>query len=124
MTLALSSCGALRGTIDHTVDQGKILVTHVTDEIRALKTETLEEVRETVEEITPKLIESILNADGVAFLIVSVTFLLSLVVVVALILLLGTAWSWWRRIRSDKDSKEQADRKGTLAYSSQTTSDD
>jgi CHASE3 domain sensor protein len=107
LILTLSSCSAVRDAIDHSVDQGKTLVTHVTDEIRDLKTETLEEVRETIEEITPNIVEEILNADGVAFLIVSVAFLLGLVVVTALILLLGTARAWWRRIQSKPNSTTQ-----------------
>lgn len=99
-TLALSSCAALKDTIDHTVDQGKVLVTHVTDEIRDLKTETLEEVRTTIEDVTPQIVESILNADAVAFMIVGITLLGGLVVVIALLLLLGTARAWWRRLSS------------------------
>lgn len=112
LILTLSSCSAVKDAVDHTVDQGKTLVTHVTDEVRDLKTEVLEEVRETLEEVTPNVVgsavEEFLNADGVAFLIVSVTFLLGLVVVVALILLLGTARAWWKRIRSKPNSTAPA----------------
>ncbi len=97
-TLALSSCGAFDRAIDHAGDEGKEIITHMTQEISKLKTETLEEVRTTVEEVMPQVVESILNADAVAFLIVSVVTLGGLVVIVALLLLLGTARAWWRRV--------------------------
>lgn len=113
-TLALSSCGALNSTIDKGVDGGKELVTHATEEIgrlktevleevSQLKTEVLEEVKATVEEVMPKVVETVLNADGVAFLIVTVTGLLGLVVLVALLLLLGafrTAYRRWQHPRN------------------------
>lgn len=105
-TLALSSCGMLNDTLDKGGDVGKDLVTHTTDELGKLKTETLAEVRATVEEMMPEVVESILNADAIAFLIVSVVALGSLVVIVALLLLLGTARAWWKRLRSR--SKTQA----------------
>lgn len=112
-TLALSSCGVLDGTIDKGVIGGKDLVTHTSEElgklktevlvetqemVSELKTETLQEVRVTIEEMMPQVVETFLNADAVAFLIVGVTGLGALVVLVALLLLLGTARAWWKRL--------------------------
>jgi hypothetical protein len=111
----LSSCGVLDKAIDHGVSGGKELVDHITEKIGEaktealqetqeaisdLKTEILQEVEEAVDRVVPRTIDTILDADAVAFLIVSVTFLLGLVVIVALVLLLGTARSWWKRLRS------------------------
>ena len=114
--LALSSCGTLNDTIDHGVDGGKEIVDHITEKvgeakteileetkglISALKTETIQEVEEAVDRPLPRLINAILNADGVAFLIVSVTVLLGIIVLVALYLLIGSVRAWWRmRARS------------------------
>ncbi len=96
----LSSCGAVDHAIEHAGDEGRELITHMTQEIGKLKTETLEEVRTTVEEMVPQVVESILNADAIAFLIVSVVALGGFVVVVALLLLMGTARTWWKRLNS------------------------
>lgn len=113
-TLGLSSCGTLNGTIDRGVDGGKELVTHATEEIGKLKTEVLEEIsqlktealeeiqvtiQDTVKEVMPKVVETVLNADGVAFLIVSVTALLGLVVITTLVAILRMLWNLWRRRR-------------------------
>lgn len=98
VTLILSSCGAVDHAIEHASDETKEVITHMTQEIGKLKTETLEEVRATVEEVVPRVVESILNTDAIAFLIVSVVTLGGLVVIVALLLLLGTARAWWKRL--------------------------
>jgi len=109
-TLALNSCGVLDGTIDKGVLGGKDLITHTTQEIgklkdeltkdiSQLKTETLQEVKTTIEEMMPELIETALNADAVAFLIVSIAGLLGLVVIAALLLLLGAARTAYKRWR-------------------------
>lgn len=115
VTLGLSSCGALDGTLDKGGVVGRDLVTHTTTELGKLKTETIREVkreiselkteilretRATIEEMTPKLVESFMNAEAVAFLIVSLTGLLGFVVVVAGMLLLGAARTLWRRLGS------------------------
>lgn len=114
----LSSCGTLDGTIDRGGIVLEDLVTHTTQELGKLKTEalreikeqmsdlkteTLREVKETIEEVTPQVIEDVMNSESVAFLIVSVTFLLGLVVVVALLLLLGAARTAYRRWQHPKD---------------------
>lgn len=102
--LGLASCAALEETVDHAADRTERLVTHTTQEIGKLKTETLKEVKDTVEEVVPRVVdqavERILGDEAVAFLIVTFTGLLGLVVVVALILLLGTARAWWKRLRN------------------------
>ncbi len=100
MLAALSSCGAFDTTIEKGVDGGKELVTHATEEIGKLKTEVLEEVRVTIEEVMPVVVETALNADGVAFLIVAVTGLLGLVVITALVVILRLMWNLWRRRRA------------------------
>jgi hypothetical protein len=113
-TLGLSSCGVLDGTLNKGGVVGRDLVTHTTTELGKLKTETikeirgelselrsetLREVRKTIEEVTPQLVEDVMNSDSVAFLIVSVTLLGGLVVVVALLLLLDTARTVYKRWR-------------------------
>ncbi len=121
-TLGLSSCGTLDGTIDHGGIVLEDVVTHTTQELGKLKTETLKEVKkeiselktevlqevqETIKEVTPQVIEDVMNSDSVAFLIVSVTFLLGLVVIVALLLLLGAARAIYKRWRHPKDCPAQ-----------------
>lgn len=112
--LTLSSCGTLDSAVDHAGDRTERVVTHTTGEVRKLKnelkqdiselkTETLTEVRETVEEMVPKAVDQVLNTEAVAFLIVTVTFLLGLVVVVALILLLGAVRTLYKRMRHSRD---------------------
>lgn len=95
--LALSSCGTLDSTVDRAGDRTEAVVTHAVTEIRSLKTETLTEVRNTIEEVTPKVVDQVLNTEAVAFLIVTFTFLLALVVIVALLLLLGAARTAYKR---------------------------
>jgi len=108
VTLILSSCGAVEGAIDHAGNRTEQIVTHATgeigklktevlEEISILKTETLKEVRETVEEMMPQVVQSILNADAVAFTIVSIVVLGGLVVLIALLLLLGAARTAYKR---------------------------
>lgn len=112
-TLALSSCGAFDGTLDKGGIVGRDLVTHTTTELGKLKTETIKEVkqeiselkteilqetREAIEEVTPKVVDAFLNAEAVAFLIVSITGLIGFVVVVAGLLLLGAARALWKRL--------------------------
>lgn len=114
----LSSCGTFDSTVDRAGDRTEKLITHTTEELRGLKTEVLqettealselktevlEEVRITIEDMMPRLIETALNADAVAFLIVSVVGLLGLVVTVALILLLGAIWTSYKRWQHPKD---------------------
>ena len=119
-TLGLSSCGTLDGTVDRTGVVLEAVVTHTTQElgtlkteaikefkqeISELKTEILRETRETIEEMTPKLVESFLNAEAVAFLIVSLTGLLGFVVVIAGLLLLGAARALWKRLGNRSTSQ-------------------
>ena len=114
----LNSCGALDGTLDkggivgrdlvtHTVEEVRVLKTEVLKEISTLKTETLREVRETVKEVTPQLVEDVMNSESVAFLIVSVTALGGLVVVVALLLLLGAAKAVYKRWQHPKGCSQR-----------------
>ena len=58
-----------------------------------------------IEKVAPKIIESVLNSDSIAFLIVSVVGLGIIVVLVALWLLIGTTRAWWKRIQLKKCSK-------------------
>jgi hypothetical protein len=124
-TLGLSSCGALDGTLDKGGLVGRDLVTHTTAELGKLKTETIKEVkheiselkteilretRATIEEMTPKVVESFLNAEAVAFLIVSLTGLLGFVVVVAGMLLLGAARALWKRL-GNRSTSQSASKK-------------
>lgn len=106
--ILITSCAGLIETVDQAGDRGEALITHTTEEIgklktetlaevSQLKTETLTEVKSTIEEITPKLIESVLNTDAVAFLIVATTSLLGVVVIVSLVLLLGAARALFKR---------------------------
>lgn len=114
-TLGLSSCGVL----DKTIDKGGVVATEVVTQmskelgdlktealkevkeaIAELRTDTLREVEKTIKEITPQIVEDVMNSDSVAFLIVSVVSLGSIVVLVALFLLLGSARAWWRRLSS------------------------
>jgi hypothetical protein len=97
MTLSLSSCGILSDSIDKGLTGGRELIAHTTEEFGKLKTETLQEVRQTIEEVTPKVIESFLNADAIAFLIVTVSLLGGLVVLTALWLILGAARTLYKR---------------------------
>lgn len=112
-TLGLSSCGVLDGTLDKGGLVGRDLITHTTTELGALKTEAIKEIkheiselkteilretRKTIEEMTPRLVESFMNAEAVAFLIVSLTGLLGFVVVIVGLLLLGSARALWRRL--------------------------
>jgi len=76
-TLALGSCETV---VDRAID-------HVGD-----RTEQI------INDVTPRIIESFLNADAIAFLIVSVVILGGLVVVIALWLLLGTTRAWWKQL--------------------------
>lgn len=98
--LTLNSCGALDGTVDHAADRTEALVSHTVDEVRSLKTETLQEVRTTLNEVVPEVVDKavakVLGNEAIAFLIVSVTFLLGLVVLVALYLLVGSVRTWWK----------------------------
>lgn len=99
-TLLLNSCGIFDDTIDRGVVSGKELIAHtgeeigklkteVIAEISALKTEILLEVKEAVEDVLPNVVDTILNADAVAFLIVVITGLGALVVIVTLLWLIG-----------------------------------
>lgn len=97
LILTLSSCAAVEDAIDHAGDEGRGLITHASDELGKLKTEILEEVEATIERTMPQVIESILNADAVAFLIVAVTILGGLVIVTTLLLLLGAARAVYKR---------------------------
>ena len=99
----LSSCGAVDHVIDQAGDETKKIIIHMTEEVGKLKTETLAGVRTTVEEMMPEVVASILNADAVAFLIVSVVALGGLVLIVALLLLLGAARAAYKRWRHPKD---------------------
>ena len=118
LCLTLNSCGIFDNTLDKGGVVGRDLVTHTTTELGALKTETIQEVkegmselkseilqetRETIEEMTPKLVESFLNAEAVAFLIVSLTGLIGFVVVIAGLLLIGAARTVYRRWRHSRD---------------------
>lgn len=96
-TLTLNSCGVVEDSIEKAGDEGKELITHMKEEIGKLKTETLAEIKITIEDTMPQVVESILNADAIAFLIVAVTALGSLVVIVALLLLLGAAKAFYKR---------------------------
>lgn len=126
-TLGLSSCGVLDGTFDKGGVVGRDLVTHTTaelgalktatireikHEISALKTEILQETRKTIEEMTPKLVESFMNAEAVAFLIVSLTGLLGFVVVIVGLLLLRATRALWRRLDS-RSKAQQTSKTGT-----------
>jgi len=81
-TLGLSSCGAVSRVIDRAGER--------TEQI--------------IKEVTPQVVESVFNTDAVAFLIVSVVGLGIIVVLVALLLLIGTARAWWKRIQLEKCS--------------------
>ena len=87
--LLLNSCGLVDDTIDKGVVGGKELIVHTREEIGKLKTETLQEIKETIEEVLPNVVNTILNADAIAFLIVVITGLGALVVIVALLWLIG-----------------------------------
>ena len=128
-TLALSSCQALDNTIDHAGDRTEKLVTHTTQEIRGLKdelkedlsklkTEALSEVRTTIEEMTPVVVEravdKALNAEAVAFMIVSLTGLIGLVVVVAVLIILGFFRALWKRLAGNS-KLPQASKESTPA---------
>lgn len=109
--LTLSSCGALDGAVDHAAERTEALVVRTAEEIDRLKdeiiidiggikTEIIEEVGNKIEEVAPVVVDTALNTEAVAFLIVAVTFLLGLVVIVALVLLLGATralYAKWRK---------------------------
>ena len=100
VALTLSSCGTIQDTVDHTAERTERLVDHTTQQLNQLKTETLKEVKETIEYVMPNIIETILNNEAVAFVIVSITCLLGLVVVVALVFILGLIRALWKRLSS------------------------
>ncbi len=103
LCVTLSSCGVLDKTIDKGLTGGRELIAHTTEEFGKLKTETLQEVRQTIEEVTPKIVESFLNADAIAFLIVAMSLLGGLVVLTALWLILGAARTAYKRWQHPPD---------------------
>lgn len=96
-TLILSSCGVVDGAIDKGVVGGKELIVHTREEIAILKTETLREVKVTIEDMLPKVVETIFNSDAVAFLVVTTTILSAFAFITLLILLLGAARALYKR---------------------------
>ncbi len=106
LILILNSCSV----VDRAANRTQQLVDHSFQKLSDLKTEILTEMDQKFQVMVPRAtseigdrldatLDGFLNSDVVAFVIVSATVLLSLVVIVTLLLLYNTARAWWKRLR-------------------------
>jgi len=89
----LTSCT----TISDAQDASKDVIDYIGAKADEITTNTLEKVESTVSETVPSVVNTILNSEGVAFLIVTISVLLGFVVIAALYLLIGSARAGWKR---------------------------
>jgi hypothetical protein len=93
LILTLASCSSLRDVNDTSRD----IIDYLSDKTHDLADSTLDKVESTISDTVPNIVNSVLNSEGIAFLVVVSTVLLSFVVLTSIYLLVGSARAGWKR---------------------------
>ena len=89
LTLMLTSCS----TLDRVNDTSKDIIDYLGEKTDEITTDTLDKVESTIS----TAVDTLINSEGVAFLVVVATLLSSFVVLTSIYLLVGSARAGWKR---------------------------